>query len=56
MIVAYNQRQKYILAKDAQKNQSYFCPGCREPVMLKVGDVKQKHFAHYSGTLCQTLT
>ncbi|MCT4388810.1 competence protein CoiA [Leuconostoc falkenbergense] len=56
MIVAYNQRQKYILAKDAQKNQSYFCPGCREPVMLKVGDVKQKHFAHYSVTLCQTLT
>lgn len=34
MIVAYNQRQKYILAKDGQKDQSYFCPGCREPVML----------------------
>lgn len=24
MIVAYNQRQKYILAKDGQKDQSYF--------------------------------
>ncbi|MGG3736754.1 competence protein CoiA [Aeribacillus pallidus] len=29
-----------------RKKYSFYCPGCHEPVMLKIGQVKSPHFAH----------
>lgn len=31
---------------------SYFCPGCRAPVILKKGEINRPHFAHVSGSDC----
>lgn len=36
----------------AEKGQSYSCPGCREPVTLKKGDIMRPHYAHKANTHC----
>lgn len=56
MIIAFDDKKQYICANRAIKSQKYCCPGCQEQVILKVGDVNQPHFAHYSGTVCATFT
>jgi hypothetical protein len=30
----------------ARRGRNYFCPSCREPVILKQGEVRAAHFAH----------
>ncbi|MBS1631477.1 MAG: hypothetical protein JST10_02780 [Bacteroidetes bacterium] len=30
----------------------YYCPGCKEPVILRNGYVKEEHFAHHANTFC----
>lgn len=56
MIIALNDNQQYVRATDASKNQQFICPGCKEKVILKSGDIKQKHFAHYSKSTCETFS
>lgn len=34
------------------KNQCYFCPVCKQPLLIKNGKVKIPHFAHYSNNNC----
>ncbi|MBZ6014744.1 competence protein [Leuconostoc gelidum subsp. gelidum] len=56
MIIALNDNQEYVKAADAIKNQQFVCPGCKEKVILKSGDIKQKHFAHYAKSTCETFS
>lgn len=56
MFVAINRKEQYVLARDAKKNSQFNCPGCHEPVILRVGDIKQQHFAHIVGAKCQTFS
>ncbi|QEA59403.1 competence protein [Leuconostoc koreense] len=56
MIIACDSNKKYVRADEANKSNDYFCPGCHEKVILKSGEVKQKHFSHCSGTACVTFT
>lgn len=56
MIIALNKNQKYVRATDATKKQQFVCPGCNEKVILKSGDIKQKHFAHYTQSTCATFS
>lgn len=40
----------------AEKGKSYFCPACREPVILKQGEVRIPHFAHKVSDTCNQET
>ncbi|WP_267202568.1 competence protein CoiA [Limosilactobacillus kribbianus] len=42
-----------ILAADALVKKTYYCPACREPVILRRGRCKIAHFAHHSGSHCR---
>lgn len=52
MLYAMTEKQQLIFAKDAQKNQCYYCPGCGRHVILKQGALKLAHFAHQKAA-CQ---
>ncbi|WP_163102980.1 competence protein CoiA [Peribacillus alkalitolerans] len=36
----------------ALKREEFFCPGCKEKVLLKSGAVKIPHFAHFRDNIC----
>ena len=40
----------------AEKGQSYFCPACQDPVILKKGEIKTPHFAHKMSETCNQET
>lgn len=46
MLVAYNGMLMRIVAANASRDGAYTCPGCREPVILKRGEIVTPHFAH----------
>lgn len=54
MIIALNQDRKYIIAAEANKQQKFLCPGCHERVILRSGEINQKHFAHQTHANCAT--
>ncbi|MDN4606863.1 competence protein CoiA [Sporosarcina highlanderae] len=37
-----------------RETRSFFCPQCRGPVQLKVGNIVVPHFAHLKDTTCRT--
>ena len=37
---------------EASKKDKYICPDCKEDVILKKGDIKKPHFAHFSHSKC----
>lgn len=53
MLSAYNQEGKLILLTEKGRNDlrqlkrdSYYCPVCQEPLILKIGQIRIPHFAH----------
>ncbi|MEK4030894.1 competence protein CoiA family protein [Pseudobacillus sp. FSL P4-0506] len=38
------------------RDSSYFCPSCRQPVVLKAGAIKMPHFAHQSLRACASFS
>jgi len=44
-------RSKELLKKEREKEE-FFCPECREKVIMKVGTKKMEHFAHQQGSFC----
>lgn len=38
------------------RQEDFFCPGCREPVFLKQGQLRMAHFAHYREAGCSTFS
>lgn len=46
MLTAYDQSNHKIYAQHASKSESYFCPICKEQLVLKQGTSKIAHFAH----------
>ncbi|TYR79502.1 competence protein CoiA [Priestia megaterium] len=43
-------RFSYEELKEWQKNISFYCPSCHQPVQLKVGIKRSSHFAHFKQT------
>ncbi|ARF15145.1 competence protein CoiA [Sporosarcina ureae] len=39
--------------REWRKNETYYCPQCKEQVLLKVGDIVIPHFAHLKQTTCR---
>lgn len=56
MLIALDTQNKYIQAHQADVQHVYRCPGCRETVHLRQGEIKQPHFAHHAGSTCQTFS
>ncbi|MBB1122412.1 competence protein CoiA [Limosilactobacillus albertensis] len=51
MLVATNKDQ-LVLADNAKVHHKYYCPGCRQRVILRRGKYKISHFAHQKGSDC----
>ncbi len=56
MLCAINQYGKRFIASQAVKQEIYFCPGCRLPVILKQGKQVRAHFAHKKSSVCQVFS
>lgn len=46
MLYAQSENQKIVNAKQATRGKKYLCPGCKNRVTLRQGQVKVPHFAH----------
>lgn len=44
-------RSKEALKKEKEKEE-FFCPECKEKVIMKIGTKKMEHFAHQKGSQC----
>src|SRR5699024_3163532 len=59
MLIALNQDNEHVhaakikLVEQLPKHDLYSCPGCKAPVFLKKGKIKQAHFSHYAQSNCQ---
>lgn len=53
MLTAQTEQDSRIKASEAQRQQSYFCPSCREQVILKRGKRMIAHFAHRAHSTCR---
>lgn len=38
--------------KTLREKENFYCPGCEEKMILKIGTKKITHFAHYKGSSC----
>lgn len=52
MLSALNINNKKIVARNASKNNEYFCPVCGESLILKQGEKNIAHFAHQANSTC----
>jgi hypothetical protein len=50
---ALNARHEIHSPVTASRGETFFCPGCGQPVVLRQGAVKLPHFAHRATTACQ---
>lgn len=53
MLIARTNKGVRIAAKNASRNEMYYCPGCHERLILKKGSVKVAHFSHGAHSLCR---
>ena len=53
MLIAINLNNQRIAADSANHQDSYFCPECKKPVVLKVGSTKINYFEHAERTRCK---
>lgn len=56
MFIALDSTGKRIDVADAEKGNDYFCPVCNNPLRIKEGNIKVKHFAHISKIDCDDFT
>jgi len=52
LLSAFNNKRQLIKAVDAMNSEHYYCPSCRELVILKRVYKVKAHFAHRSHSLC----
>ena len=53
MLSAYNQHEDDVVAWEVTREQGpFFCPECKEPVVVKKGQFKVHHFAHRPDSDC----
>jgi competence CoiA-like predicted nuclease len=53
MFWAMDDQGRRIHADEFISKQEYYCPICREPVTLRIGEKNHAHFAHKRGTYCK---
>ena len=52
MFVATNQHGDVRAEAVQEQDGPFYCPGCKEQVILKRGSIKVPHFAHHPGSEC----
>lgn len=53
---AYDAVVGIIWPQHAAKGIEYFCPNCREKLVLHAGEIKRRHFAHRPNGVCSQET
>ena len=53
---AIDDEQRLYNPETAEKGKHYFCPACKEKVILKRGEIKTAHFAHKTSESCNQET
>lgn len=53
MLVAMDKDKNRYIAENAEKIRDYFCRDCEEKVIIKKGNIKIHHFAHYPDSKCE---
>lgn len=56
MLIALNERKEPVNASRASADAIYCCPVCKEKVILKQGEFKVSHFAHWRKHACTGAT
>lgn len=57
MLIALDEKSKLIQAhKKLKRKRSYYCPACNEKVYLKIGEIIQPHFAHFTKSQCSVFS
>jgi hypothetical protein len=49
---ALDETEEIINPENAEKNHRYYCPACRDQVILREGKIKIAHFAHLDDNRC----
>jgi Competence protein CoiA-like family/Domain of unknown function (DUF5710) len=44
---------KYVCARFAEKHDNFICPDCHKDVILRKGQIRIPHFAHYNTNSCE---
>lgn len=54
MLISYaiDKEGKLYNAKVAEKEKQYYCPSCKEEVILRKGEIRTAHFAHKATSKC----
>lgn len=56
MLLAINLSNQYCFANFANRSESYRCPACKNPVVLRHGQQNVAHFAHQVQASCHSFT
>jgi predicted RNA-binding Zn-ribbon protein involved in translation (DUF1610 family) len=54
--LAFNSSQEIVKPTDASKDETYYCPGCGDVLILRKGTKKIPHFAHMASDNCSNET
>ena len=52
MFTALDKNGNKISILNADKSEHYICPGCKEPLIIKSGNIRCHHFAHQRNSNC----
>ena len=52
MLFANDYNDNKIHIEETQSNQTYYCPYCGTPLIMKKGDIRLHHFAHSNRHQC----
>ena len=52
MLTAYDEQNNVVEIKDAVKGRKYFCKGCGQELILRMGSIRCHHFAHMKKSDC----
>ena len=53
MLFALDREGNKIYIDSTKRSEDYFCPCCGSKMVLRMGDIRQHHFAHPSGSICK---
>ena len=53
---AFDDEEKLHDPQTAERGKHYFCPACRDAVILRKGEIKTAHFAHKASETCNQET
>ncbi|GEK89224.1 competence protein CoiA [Alkalibacterium putridalgicola] len=53
MFTAVDKQHNLVTANEYTRESQCYCPGCREEVIFKKGEIYQAHFAHKNNSRCQ---